>query len=298
MSKTNELIQRFLGEPARNLIHSMYDDYVEANVYFRSKSGIKTFIIRRQVAKCCDWCADLAGIYDYSTAPRDVYRRHDNCRCMVTFRNEMGMYTDVWSKQEYKKQREARIARINEITEKGNRLDELNTLKLKAKSQGENCVDTTKIRLKNKTTEGKVHDAKYYKHNGERLWVDGHNVVFEPSAEERETARLLIEKFGGTVELLPRVNVPESVTSPDYSFNGIKMDRKGPTGSGAKTVFNQIRNIKKQSRYLVLDLSKTAMSNERVIKDLKKAFGMEYYSYLDCVIVTRNGEVVIVLERA
>lgn len=297
MSKTNELIQRFLGEPARNLMHAMYDDYVEINVKFRSKSGIQTFIVRRTVAKCCNYCADLAGIYDYSSAPRDVYVRHDNCKCMVTFRNEMKKYTDAWSRKEYVTQRDARRARIAEIEKQGNRLDELNKLKLKAKSQGYNCVDTTEIRLKNKITEGKVNDAKFFKYKGKKLWVDGHDVVFEPSAEEKKTAELLIEKFGGTVELLPRVNIPESVKSPDYIFNGIKVDRKGPSGDSTNTVFNQIRNIKGQSNVLALDLTKTNMTNKRVIDDLKTAFTLDDYKHLDIVIVTRNGEVVIVLER-
>ncbi len=129
MGKTNELINRFLGEPARNLMHAMYDDYVEANVRFRSKAGVKTFIIRRQVAKCCEWCANLAGIYDYDSAPRDIYRRHDNCKCMVTFRNEKGVYTDVWSKMEFTTQKEARRARIVEIAkavESGNKNDIIN----------------------------------------------------------------------------------------------------------------------------------------------------------------------------
>lgn len=115
MSKTDELINRFLGEPARNLMHAIYDDYVEANVKFRGRSGMKTFIIRRQLAKCCDWCAGLAGIYELGKEPDDIYRRHDNCKCMVTFRNEQGKYTDVWSKKEYSTQRSARIARQREI---------------------------------------------------------------------------------------------------------------------------------------------------------------------------------------
>lgn len=297
MSKTNELVQRFLGEPARNLIHAMYDEYVEVNVKFRSKSGIKTFIVRRQVAKCCDWCANLAGIYDYSSAPRDVYRRHDNCKCMVTFRNEMKKYTDAWSRKEYATQRAARKARIEEIEKQGNKLDELNKLKLKTKSQGGNCVDTTKIRLKNKITEGKVHEARFFKHKGGKLWVDGHDVVFEPSVEERDTAKLLIKTFGGTVELEPRVNIPESVNSPDYVFNGIKFDRKGPSGTSKNTILNQFRRIKGQSNCIVLDLSKTSISNEAAIEKTVKAFYLKDYEHLDIVIITRNGKIIKVFER-
>lgn len=115
MGKINDLIQRFLGEPTRNLIHAMYDDYVEANVRFRSRAGIKTFIIRREMARCCDWCHALAGIHESGKEPNNVYRRHDNCRCMVTFRNEKGTYTDAWSKREFQTQKDARASRIKDI---------------------------------------------------------------------------------------------------------------------------------------------------------------------------------------
>ena len=297
MSKTNELIQRFLGEPVKNIMHSMYDDYVEVNVNFRAKSGIKTFIIRRQVAKCCKWCAGLAGIYDYSTAPREVYQRHDNCRCMVTFRNEMGKYTDVWSRKEYNKQREARIARTREIIEHQNWLDELNSIKRKAKAKGKHYVDTTEIRLHQKITKGRVYDAKYFKHNGEKYWVDGHNVLFNPKPGERETAQLLIDCFGGTVEMLPEVKNPGFIKTADYAFNGLKVDRKGPTGNGKRTVFNQINEIKGQANIMVLDLSRTNMTLERVEKDLHIAFEKPYYEHLDIVIITKNNRLIKVLER-
>lgn len=110
------IISNILGEPVSNLCHAFYDQYVEANVRFRSRAGMKELIIRRQLGKCCKWCADLAGIYTPENAPADIYRRHDNCKCMVTYKDENG-YTDVWSKKEYETQKEARRAREYELLE-------------------------------------------------------------------------------------------------------------------------------------------------------------------------------------
>ena len=108
------IISNLLGEPVCNLCHAFYDQYVEANVKFRSRAGMKEVIIRRQLGKCCKWCADLAGIYEYGDHPDDVFRRHDNCKCMVTYKDEGG-YQDVWSKKEFESQKEARKAREIEI---------------------------------------------------------------------------------------------------------------------------------------------------------------------------------------
>lgn len=109
------IISNLLGEPVCNLCHAFYDQYVEANVKFRSKAGMKAVIIRRQLGKCCEWCADMAGIYTPENAPADIYRRHDNCKCMVTYKSEKG-YSDVWSKKEFESQKEARKMREDELT--------------------------------------------------------------------------------------------------------------------------------------------------------------------------------------
>lgn len=106
--------ERFISNTFANVGQSFYDSYVEANVKFRSRVGSKTYIIRRQLGSCCKWCASLAGIYESSDAPDDIYRRHQNCKCLVTFKNEKG-YTDVWSKKEFETQKEARQQRLKEI---------------------------------------------------------------------------------------------------------------------------------------------------------------------------------------
>lgn len=299
MNNTKDILNRFLGEPLKNIMHSMYDDYVEANVEFRTRSGMKTLIIRRELSKCCDWCRDLAGIYDYDSAPREVYQRHDSCRCMVTFRNEEGRYEDVWSKQKYDSQRDARIARIEEIYKQSNKLDNISKLKLKAKSDGRSFVDTTDLRFKQNKGQGRVTENKdFYLHDRKKLLVDGKNVVYEPSKEELKTAELLAKELGLNVEVLPRVNEPEGVKSPDYLLNGIKADRKGPSGSGKQTIFNQIKEIKGQSNVMVMDISNTGLTEARIRADLEKAFSYKSCNHLDAVIVIKNEKVLFILERA
>lgn len=112
-------LKKFISSTCSNVSQSFYDLYVEANVRFRSRLGMKSVIIRRQLGNCCKWCANLAGIYDPSNAPDDIYRRHENCRCLVTYKSQYG-YQDVWTKKERATQRQSRIDRLNEIA---NRMD-------------------------------------------------------------------------------------------------------------------------------------------------------------------------------
>lgn len=94
-----EVIKRRLDAPVRNITESFYNDYVKTNAEFRSKSGLKTYITRKTSGGCCKWCSELAGRYEYpDDVPDDIYRRHDNCTCTVTYENGR-QRQDVWSKK-------------------------------------------------------------------------------------------------------------------------------------------------------------------------------------------------------
>lgn len=102
---TPEELSSWLREPIINNSEAFVDDYVEANFKFRTESGLKTKLVRKAEAKCCDWCAALEGEYDYGSAPDDIYRRHEFCRCTVTYVTEKTSQ-GVWSKREWKTPKE------------------------------------------------------------------------------------------------------------------------------------------------------------------------------------------------
>lgn len=90
-------IERRLTSPIENISESFYTDFVKENAEFRARSGIETYIVRKDGGNCCEWCAKLAGKYPYGEEPKDVYRRHDNCTCTVTFENGR-QKQNVWTK--------------------------------------------------------------------------------------------------------------------------------------------------------------------------------------------------------
>ena len=90
-------IERRLTSPVENISESFYIDFVKKNADFRARSGVETYIVRKDGGKCCEWCAKLAGKYPYGEEPKDVYRRHDNCTCTVTFENGR-QRQNVWTK--------------------------------------------------------------------------------------------------------------------------------------------------------------------------------------------------------
>ena len=95
-----DVIQRRARSATENVINSYADDFVKENAKLRSDAGLKCYLTRYTSGNCCKWCDDLAGKYDYESAPDDIFRRHDNCDCVVTY--ECGrMRQDVWSKKSW-----------------------------------------------------------------------------------------------------------------------------------------------------------------------------------------------------
>lgn len=90
----------WLDEPIINNSEAFFDDYVDANATFRNDVGLKATITREVAFNCCDWCAELAGTYDYDKAPPDIYKRHKFCRCIVTYKNERKAQ-NVWTKRQW-----------------------------------------------------------------------------------------------------------------------------------------------------------------------------------------------------
>lgn len=97
---TPQQVISWLTEPIVNNSEAFVDDYVEANSKFRAKAGLKTKLIRKAAWNCCDWCSKLEGTYDYGSAPSDIYRRHEFCRCTVTYQSEK-ISQNVWSKRKW-----------------------------------------------------------------------------------------------------------------------------------------------------------------------------------------------------
>lgn len=118
-----EKIQEALEEPIINYSQAIVDQSIRKNMSSHSRAGLSPKIIRKAEAPTtttktytygkrhvtvtyespCEWCKDLEGTYDYADVKaggEDVYRRHEGCRCIVTY-VEGDKRQDVWSKTEW-----------------------------------------------------------------------------------------------------------------------------------------------------------------------------------------------------
>lgn len=79
-----ETIRRRAKAPVVNTAMSMHDDYIRVNAKLRNDLGLKP-IIQRFGTGCCSWCSAVAGKWRFGEQPDDVFRRHDNCDCVIIY---------------------------------------------------------------------------------------------------------------------------------------------------------------------------------------------------------------------
>lgn len=77
-------IKRRANAPVANVSKSFHDDCVKKNAQFRHDAGLKCYIVRIGT-KCCEWCSEVAGKYEFGDQPDGIFRRHDNCDCTIIY---------------------------------------------------------------------------------------------------------------------------------------------------------------------------------------------------------------------
>ena len=258
-----------LGSPIVNFSQSVVDDMVRKNAEFHYKSGMSPKIIRKETGKCCKWCKNLVGTYRYPDVPKDVYRRHQNCRCTVEYIPKKGVRQDVHTKK------------IKYETKEGTK--ELPYTSVKAEW------------LKN-YRHPMVSDMKYWEHEGVKYLVDGKYVVLDYTEKEKLTAVWLSEKLGVHVKSVPRINYPEKISTPDFLINDMKFDYKGLKGNGKNTVENNTRKTKTQAENIVFDLTETLLTEDEFFRQLTKIY--EYGNRgLNVSIIKKRDVLIDILKR-
>ena len=144
-----------------------------------------------------------------------------------------------------------------------------------------------------------VQDLDTYTVNGVTYKVDGHNVVLDYSAYEKEIAELLEREVGGELFMVPRVNNPQGVSTPDHLFHGRGYDLKtrGKT-TGKNPLFNRIKNAKKQATNFILDITNSTMSEETLAEQIKKIYQDYQTQFVDEIVLLRNGKIEKVYKKA
>ena len=273
-------VKWLLDDPIVNFSQSIVDDSIRKNAEFHHKVGLSPKIVRRVVGHPCKWCKSLEGSYNYPEVPKDIYRRHGNCRCTVDYHPGNGKKQNVHTKRWAEDKKKSVIEHRKKIGLPDN---------------DKPYVSVKKEWLKH-SKKGSVSDMEYWEQDGIKYHVDGKHVVLDYSEKEKDVAEWLAQKFGFKVQMAPRVNFPKNIPSPDYLVNGMKFDLKEITGSGKGTIDQNTRKAKTQAENIVYDVTKSILTDEEIKKQLEDIYKRNRRG-LETAVIKRGRSLVDVIKK-
>lgn len=144
----------------------------------------------------------------------------------------------------------------------------------------------------------KLEQQQYYETNdGTKYDVDGKYIVLDSTKREIEVAKLLGEVFGGTIKLIPKVNEPPGIKTPDYIINDEKFDLKGISGNSKNTLYNSLGKQKRQANNFIFDISDTKMDKEEAIKQIESIYQSKNRKWVQILILIENAEILKIYKR-
>lgn len=159
------------------------------------------------------------------------------------------------------------------------------------------CEDVKDKWMSKASKEYKVEDLGSYIIDRTEYVVDGHNVVFDPSNDERNIANVLGKTFGGTVQLVPRVLNPQGIKTPDYIFKNEKYDLKTVTGLSKNVLYNALKGKKNQAENFIFDISQNILDIEDLTNQARMLFESKNREFVKRIILIKDDVVLNVFER-
>jgi len=149
-----------------------------------------------------------------------------------------------------------------------------------------------------KPNKGKVKKQKYFETDGRTYLVDGHNVVYKHDERELEVARLLNKTFGGNVKILPNINFPQGIKSPDYLYKGEKTDLKRITSKRVNDcVKTALKNKEKQANNFIIDNTAQTVRNEDILKQIDEIYNSKGFGWIDKIYLLNDDKFIKIFKR-
>lgn len=159
-------------------------------------------------------------------------------------------------------------------------------------------IDITEEIIKKDKQDFKLIEQQYYiDENGNRYNVDGKYILLEPTEREKEVANMLGELYGGKIKIIPRINEPKNIKTPDYIVKNKRYDLKQISGSGKYVIQGNLKGKQKQADNFVIDITKSKMSTDEAIRQVENIYNSKHFLWLDRIILLKDKEFLKIYKR-
>lgn len=170
-----------------------------------------------------------------------------------------------------------------------------------SKNEKNEVIDVKCIDITNEFTSKKKYQIKKQKYfisdEGVRYNVDGKHVILKPTEREVEVAGLLGKALGGKINIIPRINEPPNIKTPDYIIRNEKFDLKQITGGGKYVIEGNLRKKKKQSNNFIIDLTNAKIDLKEAELQIESIYISKRYLWIDKIIVIKEDNIIKAYKR-
>ena len=114
---------------------------------------------------------------------------------------------------------------------------------------------------------------------------------------EREVAKILGKAYGGQVNIIPRINNPAGIKTPDYIINNEKFDLKEITGKGKYVIEGNLRKKKNQANNFIIDITSTKMNYKEIERQIKSIYISKRFTWIDKIFIIKENKIINVYKR-
>lgn len=149
-----------------------------------------------------------------------------------------------------------------------------------------------------KTKKYRVKEQQYYiDPKGTKYKVDGKHIILEPTTREKEVANILGRIYGGQVNIIPRINEPKNIKTPDYMISNEKFDLKQITGGGKWTIEGNLKGKKEQANNFIIDITKAKIDIKEACRQIEVIYNSKHYTWVDEILLIKENLLVKVYKR-
>lgn len=159
-------------------------------------------------------------------------------------------------------------------------------------------IDITEEIIKKDKQDFKLIEQQYYiDENENRYNVDGKYILLEPTEREKEVANMLGELYGGKIKIIPRINEPKGIKTPDYIVKNKRYDLKQIKGNGKYVIQGNLKGKQKQADNFIIDITKSEINIEEAVKQIENIYSSKHFLWLDRIVLLKDKEFLKIYKR-
>ena len=101
--------------------------------------------------------------------------------------------------------------------------------------------------------------------------------------------------YGG--KIIPRINEPKGIKTPDYIVKNKRYDLKQIKGDGKYVIQGNLKGKQEQADNFIIDITNSKLNTEEAINQIQNIYSSKHYFWLDRIILLKDKEFLKIYKR-